>query len=109
MGIEWTLDELVARVSAALGAADYSGAPNGRVREIPDRRAIRWYTTRGLLDRPAVRGRTAGYGPRHLLQLVVIKRRQAEGWALAQIQAEVAGATDAELRALAGLPDGLVD
>ena len=52
MGFEWTLDELVARVSAALEAADYPGAPNGRVREVPDRRAIRWYTTIGLLDRP---------------------------------------------------------
>jgi DNA-binding transcriptional MerR regulator len=103
MPAEWTLDELVARVSDALGAADYPGAPNGRVREVPDRRAIRWYTTIGLLDRPAgMRGRTALYGPRHLAQLVAIKRRQAQGRSLAEIQAELVGATDATLTNLAG-------
>jgi hypothetical protein len=101
---EWTLDELAARVSAALGAADYPGAPNGRVREVPDRRAIRWYTTIGLLDRPAgMRGRTALYGPRHLGQLVAIKRLQAQGHSLAEIQGELVGATDATLWQLAGL------
>jgi hypothetical protein len=104
MGFEWTLDELVARVSAALGAADYPGAPNGRVREVPDRRAIRWYTTIGLLDRPgAMRGRTALYGPRHLAQLVAIKRRQAQGRSLAEIQAELVGVTDPVLREIAGI------
>ncbi len=104
MGFEWTLDELVARVSVALGAADYPGAPNGRVREVPDRRAIRWYTTIGLLDRPGgMRGRTALYGPRHLAQLVAIKRRQAQGHSLAEIQAELVGVTDPVLREIAGV------
>ena len=104
MGIEWTLDELVARVSGALGTADYPGAPNGRVREVPDRRAIRWYTTIGLLDRPAgMRGRTALYGPRHLAQLVAIKRRQAQGRSLAEIQAELVGVTDTVLYGIAGV------
>ncbi|HLL68515.1 MAG TPA: MerR family transcriptional regulator [Micromonosporaceae bacterium] len=108
----WTLDELTARVGEALGAASdvgtYPGAPNGRVRELPDRRAIRWYVTRGLLDRPVTRGRTVGYGPRHLLQLVVIKRLQASGRALADIQAELVGASDARLRELAGVPEALL-
>jgi hypothetical protein len=104
MPAEWTLDELVARVSAALGAADYPGAPNGRVREVPDKRAIRWYTTIGLLDRPAgMRGRTALYGPRHLAQLVAIKRRQAQGRSLAEIQTELVGADDDALTQLAGV------
>src|SRR5689334_5537346 len=104
MGIEWTLDELVARVSAALEAADYPGAPNGRVREVPDRRAIRWYTTIGLLDRPdGMRGRSALYGPRHLAQLVAIKRRQAQGRSLAEIQTELVGVTDPVLYEIAGL------
>src|SRR5690242_21744647 len=84
----WTLDELVERVREAL-AAEYPGAPNGRVRDVPDRRAIRWYTTIGLVDRPlGMRGRNALYGPRHLQQLVAIKRRQAGGRSLSQIQAE---------------------
>ncbi|GIJ58237.1 MerR family transcriptional regulator [Virgisporangium aurantiacum] len=104
MGFEWTLDELVARVSAALEAVDYPGAPNGRVRDVPDRRAIRWYTTIGLLDRPdGMRGRSALYGPRHLAQLVAIKRRQAQGRSLAEIQAELVGATDTVVYGIAGL------
>ena len=102
----WTLDELAARVAAEL-AVDYPGAPSGRVRDVPDRRAIRWYTTIGLVDRPlGMRGRTALYGPRHVLQLVAVKRRQAAGRSLAEIQAELAGATDRTLRAIAGPPSG---
>jgi DNA-binding transcriptional MerR regulator len=104
----WTMDELVERVRQAL-AAEYPGAPNGRVRDVPDRRAIRWYTTTGLVDRPAgMRGRTALYGPRHLLQLVAVKRRQAQGHSLAAIQAELAGASDAELAVAARVPETLL-
>lgn len=106
MGFEWTLDELAARVAAALGVGDYPGAPNGRVREVPDRRAIRWYTTIGLLDRPGgMRGRTALYGPRHLAQLVAIKRRQAQGRSLAEIQTELVGAADSVVFEIAGLDE----
>jgi MerR-like DNA binding protein len=104
----WTLDQLVARVAEAL-AADDVRAPNGRVREVPDARALRWYATIGLLDRPsAFRGRSALYGPRHLLQAVAVKRRQAEGMALAQIQAELSGATDTMLHRVARLPARLL-
>jgi DNA-binding transcriptional MerR regulator len=100
----WTLDELAERVGAAL-AVDYAGQPSGRVREVPDRRAIRWYTTIGLIDRPlAHRGRTALYGPRHLLQLVAVKRLQARGLPLVAIQQELAGATDTQLARVARLP-----
>jgi DNA-binding transcriptional MerR regulator len=102
------MNELVERVRVAL-AAEYSGAPNGRVRDLPDQRAIRWYTTTGLVDRPlGMRGRTALYGPRHLLQLVALKRRQAEGRTLAEIQAELAGAPDEALRTVARVPDELL-
>jgi DNA-binding transcriptional MerR regulator len=100
----WTLDELTDQVGAALSVG-YDGQPSGRVRHLPDRRAIRWYTTIGLVDRPAAtRGRTAMYGPRHLLQLVAIKRLQAQGLSLVAIQAELAGATDAQLARVARVP-----
>jgi DNA-binding transcriptional MerR regulator len=106
----WTLDELVRRVSAALAGPAYLGAPNRRVRDVPDRRAVRWYITIGLVDRPAaMAGRTALYGPRHLLQIVAVKRRQAAGHSLAEIQAELAGATDNALRQIAVVPDELLD
>jgi MerR-like DNA binding protein len=102
------MDELVERVQRAL-AEEYPGAPNGRVRDLPDRRVIRWYTTTGLVDRPSgLRGRTALYGPRHLLQIVAVKRRQAQGHSLAAIQAELAGAPDEHLAEVARVPDDLL-
>ncbi|OBI91838.1 MerR family transcriptional regulator [Mycobacterium sp. 1245805.9] len=104
----WTLDELVRRVAVGLADPAYPGAPNGRVRGLPDRRAVRWYTTTGLVDRPTMQGRTALYSPRHLLQIVAVKRRQAEGRSLADIQAELAGATDETLRKVASVPDELI-
>jgi DNA-binding transcriptional MerR regulator len=100
----WTLDELAERVDGAL-AVDYAGPPSARVRAVPDRRSIRWYTTIGLIDRPvAHHGRTALYGPRHLLQLVAVKRLQASGLPLVAIQRELAGATDTQLARVARLP-----
>ena len=101
----WTLDELAQRARQAL-AADGVRSPNGRVRELgDDGRAIRWYGTKGLVDRPTIGpGHAARYGPRHLLQLVAVKRLQARGMSLAEIQQELAGATDAVLRGIAGIP-----
>jgi DNA-binding transcriptional MerR regulator len=100
----WTLGELTARVAAAL-AVGYRGQSSGRVRDLPDQRAVRWYTTLGLVDRPsAMRGRTALYGRRHLLQLVAIKRLQAAGRSLAEVQQELAAASDQRLEHLADLP-----
>ena len=105
MAEAWTLGELVERASRALAAADVQ-APNGRVTPLPDGRVIRWYATIGLVDRPgAMHGRTAVYGPRHLLQLVAVKRRQAQGHTLAEIQAELTGATDELLSRIADIPD----
>lgn len=102
--MEWTVAELVGRVAEALAGADVR-APNGRVTEVPDARVIRWYMTTGLVDRPSsVRGRGARYGERHLLQLVAIKRRQSDGQSLAEIQAELTGATNEELAVIARLP-----
>lgn len=101
----WSLDELTARVAHAL-ASDGVRAPNGRVRELPDARAIRWYTTIGLVDRPLVGPRRSSrYTDRHLLQLVAVKRLQAAGLSLAEIQAELVGATETALRAVARLPE----
>jgi hypothetical protein len=102
--VELTIRELAATAAEAVAAADVRGA-NRRVTELPDERTIRWYSTIGLLDRPvSYRGRTALYGERHVLQLVAIKRRQAEGRTLAEIQDELVGATDRTLRRIAGLP-----
>lgn len=102
----WTIGELAGRAAALLSSSrSEAGVGDGRVREVPNERLIRWYTTIGLLDPPlARRGRVALYGRRHLLQLVAVKRRQADGRSIAAIQAELAGATDAMLQRIAALP-----
>jgi DNA-binding transcriptional MerR regulator len=81
----WTLPELVAEVATRIAALP---APkNGQVRAIPDDRTVRYYMTLGLLDRPsAMRGRTALYGPKHVAQVVAIKRLQTMGRSLSEIQ-----------------------
>jgi DNA-binding transcriptional MerR regulator len=99
----WTIAQLRDAVAAALEEG-YDGPPNGRVRDVPDQRTIRYYTTIGLLDRAAeMRGRTAFYGRRHLLQLVAIKKLQAQGQSLAEIQRALIGQTNAALSRLAGV------
>src|SRR5271154_974311 len=101
----WTIGELGERVAEALGGPGYDGVPSGRVRDVPDLRTIRYYTTLGLIDRPAeMRGRTALYGRRHLLQLVAIKRLQSSGRSLTEIQGQLLGLTTAALDELAHLP-----
>jgi DNA-binding transcriptional MerR regulator len=124
----WTILELAELAADALAAAqpaESAGAAagsaggegsgvaratraNGRVRDVPNERLVRWYVTVGLVDPPlSRRGRVARYGRRHLLQLVAVKRRQAEGRSLADIQAELAGATDETLAAVARVPVAL--
>ena len=101
----WTLDELVAKAAVALSleGVDQSSA---RVTSVPSARTIRYYATHGLMDPPSShRGRTALYDERHLLQIVAIKRLQAEGASLTEVQARLLNASDAELAELADLPE----
>ncbi|MBP2702449.1 MerR family transcriptional regulator [Microbispora sp. RL4-1S] len=105
MSETWTISELAERAASLLGPESHV---NGRVREVPNERLIRWYTTIGLLDPPLTRrGRVAIYGRRHLLQLLAVKRRQAEGQSIAAIQVELAGAPDSVLERLAGRVYGI--
>lgn len=99
-----TLTELSAELAEALSRIDV-GSLSGRVRDVPNARTIRYYTTLGLVDRPlAYRGRTALYGRRHLLQLVAIKRLQARGLTLSQCQEKLLSIPEKALADLAGLP-----
>ena len=88
----------------------YAGPANGQVRAVPDVRTLRYYASLGLLDRPAaMEGRTALYGRRHLLQLVAVKRLQARGLKLDEVQDELAGLTDARLAAIARVPPQVLE
>ena len=78
-------------------------AGDGRVAADVDTRTVRYYASLGLVDRPTrYADRRAYYGRRHLLQIVAVKRLQAAGAALADLQARLAGATDDELATVAG-------
>jgi DNA-binding transcriptional MerR regulator len=99
----WTLDELSHRVAEAtrrLGVLQH----NGQVAEAPNGRTIRWYQSIGLVSRPEQRGRVAFYGVDHLRELVAIKRLQAQGLALGDVQAQLLGLHDDAVRALADVP-----
>lgn len=102
------IEELRRLVAIALDVSDYEPTESARVRAIPDIRTIRYYTTLGLIDRPAeLQGRTAYYNLRHVEQLVAIKRLQTRGLSLADIQQEMLGLSSARLARLANLPDKL--
>lgn len=104
-GSVWRLDELVRRSQQLLALLPVGAGESRRVRWQPDARLVRYYTTLGLLDRPAeMRGRTAYYRDRHLLQLLAIKALQARGLSLQAVQAQLASQPDAALATLIGLP-----
>ncbi len=108
----FTITELRRHVATVLRRFGYTPSASGRVRAVPDTRTIRYYTTLGLIDRPAeMRGRTALYTSKHVMQLVAIKRLQSSDLALAEIQQRLFGRTEKQLKPLAGLPDdfGLED
>ena len=95
-----TLAELAATASAQL-AGEGVEPGNGQVSAQVDQRTLRYYTTLGLLDRPSARrGRTALYSRRHLAQAVAVKRLQAAGWPLADIQRRLVGLSTTELGAV---------
>lgn len=99
----WTLPELAAQSALVLTQQDL-GQQSGRVRDVPDGRTIRYYTTVGILDKPDhFQGRTAYYSHKHLMQLVAIKRMQAQGLTLSDIQARMLGVHGAELARLANM------
>jgi len=104
----WKIAELAEAVGQVLEAG-HLVQPSGRVRDMPDLRTIRYYTTLGLLDRPLeMLGRTAYYGWRHVWQLLAIKRLQFAGVPLVEIQQRLAGADDRTLKKLAEVPERLV-
>jgi DNA-binding transcriptional MerR regulator len=105
----YTIAELADASAAALDALGIA-ARNGQVRDRPDARTVRYYSSLGLVDRPAdMTGRTAWYGDRHLLQVLAVKALQARGASLAEVQRALVGASEAELRRAVGpgLPGAL--
>lgn len=84
----WNARGLAAHVS---GVVDSIGVrpTNASARAAPSARAIRYYVSNGLLDRPEGTGTSATYGYRHFLQLLSVKIRQREGATLETINQEM--------------------
>lgn len=102
----WSLEELAEESQRYLT----DEGDSRRVQWKPNGRQIRYYSTLGLLDKPDTEnGRVVWYGPRHLVQLLAIKRLQLDGLKLADIQRSLAGSSVEELRRMAGLPEDILE
>ena len=65
---------------------------------VPDERTVRYYSTEGLLAPPeGKQGLNSVYGYQHLLQLLVIKRLQAEHHTLGRIAQVLQSASDEQV------------
>src|ERR671912_1001894 len=84
----WNARGLAAHVTALVDAAGLRPT-NASARAAPSARAVRFYVSNGLLDRPEGTGTAATYNYRHLLQLLAIKIRQREGQTLEAIKREM--------------------
>ena len=76
----------------------------GTVSLVPDERTIRYYLSEGLIQPTDEKQGTASvFGYLHLLQLVAIKKLQAEHLQIRKIRELVAGKDEQELESLLGL------
>jgi DNA-binding transcriptional MerR regulator len=88
----WNARGLAAHATSIVDAAGMRPT-NAAARAALSARAVRFYVSSGLLDRPEGKGTAATYGYRHLLQLLAIKVRQREGQTLETIKRELAEQT----------------
>src|SRR6476660_528434 len=76
----------------------------GTVTSVPDERTIRYYMTEGLIQTPEERQGTASvFNYLNLLQLLTVKKLQAEHLPIRKIRELVAGKSEQELETLLGV------
>ena len=76
----------------------------GTVTSVPDERTIRYYMAEGLIQAPEEKQGTASvFGYLNLLQLVTVKKLQAEHLPIRKIRELVAGKSEQELETLLGV------
>jgi DNA-binding transcriptional MerR regulator len=79
----------------------------GTVTSVPDERTIRYYLAEGLIQSPGEKQGTASvFGYLNLLQLVAIKKLQAEHLPIRKIRELVADKSEQELETLLGFGSG---
>lgn len=93
----------LAREGARILAESGLEQDRGTVTELPDERTIRYYISEGLVPPAEEKQGTASvFGYRHLLQLLVVKKLQAEHLPIRKIRELVEGRTERELERLLG-------
>ena len=93
-----------ARVSEQILAELGLEQERGTVTSVPDERTIRYYMAEGVIQTPEERQGTASvFAYLHLLQLLTVKKLQAEHLPIRKIRELVAGKTEPELEILLGL------
>ena len=76
----------------------------GTVTSVPDERTIRYYMAEGLIQAPGERQGTASvFGYLNLLQLLTVKKLQAEHLPIRKIRELVAGKSEQELEIMLGV------
>jgi DNA-binding transcriptional MerR regulator len=97
------LAEHVGRILAESGPTQ----ERGTVSEVPDERTIRYYLSEGLLSPAEEKQGTASvFGYLHLLQLLAVKKLQAEHLPIRKIREVVGGRSERELERLVGIDGG---
>jgi DNA-binding transcriptional MerR regulator len=93
-----------ARVSGQLVADLQLEQQRGTVTSVPDERTIRYYLAEGLIQTPEERQGTASvFSYLNLLQLLTVKKLQAEHLPIRKIRELVAGKSEQELETLLGV------
>jgi len=93
-----------ARVGGEILAELQLEQQRGTVTSVPDERTIRYYLAEGLIQTPEEKQGTASvFSYRHLLQLLTVKKLQAEHLPIRKIRELVAGKSEPELETLLGV------
>lgn len=93
-----------ARVSEQLLSEMNLEQERGTVTSVPDERTIRYYMAEGLVQTPEERQGTASvFGYLNLLQLLTVKKLQAEHLPIRKIRELVAGKNEQELETMLGV------
>jgi len=93
-----------ARVSEQILAEIGLEQERGTVTSVPDERTIRYYMAEGLIQTPEERQGTASvFGYLNLLQLLTVKKLQAEHLPIRKIRELVAGKGEQELEIMLGV------
>ncbi|HEY6215466.1 MAG TPA: MerR family transcriptional regulator [Pyrinomonadaceae bacterium] len=93
-----------ARVSEQILAELGLEQERGTVTSVPDERTIRYYMAEGLIQTPEERQGTASvFGYLNLLQLLTVKKLQAEHLPIRKIRELVAGKSEQELEIMLGV------